>query len=337
MSAVEHRIDAHAALRAPSGNPAMFWAMAYKISDILMTLTETGALARLQQAPATAEALAAASGWRAAPLARFLELLATVGVLERSGAAYSLPSATRAVLPVVAMESRLRRWHADHGSLRAALETGVAERPLEQIDDAAFLTCYQQAMAASARALALHVYRYAAMPAHGAILDIGGADGALAGELAALLPHTRYCVVDRPPVAAHFDARVAGMADRERFRFVADDITQPQVLGTEIAAADAAIVSNVLHLLSDREIDALLDALRGGLRSGARLVVYDQFLDPACFSAADLMTVDWACVGAEFALTDRDMCERLARHGFAAVASRRFPLVPGALVCASAP
>ncbi|MCQ0029894.1 methyltransferase [Burkholderia glumae] len=324
-------------MRAPSGNPAMFWAMAYKISDILMTLTETGALARLQQAPATAEALAAVSNWRAAPLARFLDLLATVGVLERRDDAYALPSSTRAVLPVVVMESRLRRWHADRGSLRAALETGVTGRPLEQIDDAAFLTGYQQAMAASARALALHVYRYAAMPAHGIILDIGGADGALAGELAALLPRTSYCIVDRPPVAAHFDARVAGMADRERFRFVADDITRPQALDVEIAAADAAIVSNVLHLLSDREIDALLHALRSGLRSGARLAVYDQFLDPACFSAADLMTVDWACVGAEFSLTDHDMCERLVRYGFAAVTSRRFPLVPGALVCASAP
>ena len=85
------------------------------------------------------------------------------------------------------------------------------------------------------------------------------------------------------------------------------------------------------------QIDALLDALHNGLRRGARLVVYDQFLDPASFSAADLMTVDWACVGAEFSLTDRDMCERLERYGFTNVVSKRFPLLPGALVCASAP
>ncbi|HEX7635953.1 MAG TPA: methyltransferase [Noviherbaspirillum sp.] len=327
-----------AGMSTPVGNPAMFWSMAYKVSDVLMVLTEAGALERLAQAPATADALAVAVGWQAGSLAKLLDLLVTAGVLEKSDAAvYAVPSTTRSVLPVVVMEAQVRRWHAANRSLLTVLETGVGADPLGQIQEQNFLSNYQQAMAASARALALHIHRYARLPRQGTILDIGGADGALAEQLALLQPQTDFCIIDRPPVREHFEMRMARVTAPQRFRFSADDITQPQALQREADTAIAAIISNVLHLLCDRQIRELLRLLCSELPSGARVVIYDQFLDPTQFSAANLMVVDWVNLGAEFELADGDMAELLAGAGFIDISSRRFPLIPGALVCASVP
>jgi O-methyltransferase domain len=324
-------------MRVPSGNPAMFWAMAYKVSDVLMTLTEKGLIASLAQAPATVDELASVHGWKAAPLGAFLDLLVTTGVLMRSEGRYSLPSTTQAVLPIVTMEAQVRRWHGSNRSLQNVLETGEGAKPLTQISEADFLGNYLRAMASSARALALHLYRYASLPSEGSIVDVGGADGALARHLSALLPRTQYCVVDRAPVRQYFDAHAATNQAGGRIRFVDDDIVAPEKLEAEIKQARAVIISNVLHLLSEGETRGLLGFLRANMPESARLVVYDQFLDAGQFSAADLMLVDWTYLGTTFNLTDDAMSALLVEHGFVNVGSRRFPLLPGALVCASVP
>ena len=324
-------------MRVPSGNPAMFWAMAYKASDVLMTLTEKGLITSLAQAPATVDELASAHGWKAAPLRAFLDLLVTTGVLMHSEGRYSVPSATQAVLPVVTMEAQVRRWHSSNRSLQKVLETGEGVKPLTQIDEADFLGNYLRAMASSARALALHLYRYASLPSEGSIVDIGGADGALARHLSALLPRTQYCVVDRAPVRQYFDAHAAANQTKAPIRFVDDDIVAPEKLQGEVAQAQAVIISNVLHLLSEGETRELLVFLRANLPEAARLVVYDQFLDAGQFSAADLMLIDWTYLGTTFNLTDDAMAALLVEQGFVNVGSRRFPLLPGALVYAAAP
>jgi hypothetical protein len=324
-------------MRAPSGNPAMFWAMAYKVSDVLMTLTEKGLIADLAQAPTTADELASVHGWKVAPLRAFLDLLVTTGVLMRSEGRYSVPSATQAVLPIVTMETQVRRWHGSNRSLQNVLETGEGAKPLTQIEEADFLGNYLRAMASSARSLALHIYRYASLPNEGLIVDLGGADGALARHLSALLPRMQFCVVDRAPVRQYFDAHATANQTDARIRFVDDDIVAPEKMQGEVTQAQAVIISNVLHLLSEGEIHALLRFLRANLPEAARLVVYDQFLDAGQLSAADLMLIDWTYLGTTFNLADDAMAALLVEHGFVNVGSRRFPLLPGALVYGSAP
>lgn len=321
----------------PSGNPAMFWAMAYKVSDVFMALMEAGAIADLARTPATANALAERHRWHVTPLTQYLDLLVLTGVLTSSDGLYRVPSETAATLPVVAMEAQVRRWHAANRSLCNVLRTGRGAEPLTRIVDSTFLDSYQRAMAASARALALHIYRYAGLPVDGLIVDIGGADGALVEHLSTFVPRAHFCVVDREPVQPYFDTRMAAGPATERFRFVADDATSPGPMIDEIKKADAVLISNVIHLLKANEIRDLIDLLRTMLRPGARLVVYDQFIDSGQFSAADLMTIDWAYLGTAFRMTDRDMASLWEDYGFIHVGQHRSPLLPGALVWASAP
>jgi hypothetical protein len=322
---------------APSGNLMMFWAMAYKISDIVMALTEAGIIERLVQAPASAEVLANEQGWDRTALARYLEMLALSGVLTVDDGLYGVPPGTRATLPLVTMEAQVRRWHATNGSLRKILETGRGAEPLTRIDDPTFLENYQRAMAASARALALHMYRYADLPRTGTIADIGGADGAVAEQLSTLLPEARFCVVDRAPVEPFFDARISAVAAGDRFRFLVGDASAPGSMTAEIKQARGVLVSNLLHLLPPADILRLVAFLRATLGTGARLVLYDQFVEPGQFSAANLMTVDWAYLGSGFGMTDEDAVALLKEHEFVDIRQRRSPQLPGALIWATLP
>lgn len=326
-----------ATVTPPSGNPMMFWAMAYKVSDILMALTEAGIIERLIRASATAEILAAERGWDGAALARYLDLLALSGVLTSENGCYGVPPGTQATLPLVAMEAQVRRWHATNRSLWKILETGKGAEPLTRIDDPTFLGNYQRAMAASARALALHLYRYAELPRTGTIVDIGGADGAVAQQLSTLLLESDFCVIDRAPVEEYFDARIATFAAGDRIRFRVGDAASPGSMTAEVESARAVLISNLLHLLPPADIRRLMAFLRETLGTGARVILYDQFIAAGEFSAADLMTIDWAYLGAAFGMTDGDAVALLEEHGFVDVRQRRSPQLPGALISGTVP
>ncbi|UXH76090.1 class I SAM-dependent methyltransferase [Roseateles amylovorans] len=327
----------------PRLNPALFWSMAYKLSDAVTLLLEGQALARLAESPASAATLAEALGWQTDPLTRLLDLLTSAGVLLRQGDRYAVPPATAAVLPVMAMEAQVRRWHAANGSLRRMVETGQGADPLGRIEEPAFHSGYQQAMAASTRALALHLFRHAGLTDGMRVLDLGGADGALAEQLARLMPNARFCVVDRPPVEPHFMARMAaraeslGPAEAARCRFVAEDVTRADRLLTEAAESQAVILSNLLHMIPQPAAQGLLAALHQVLPPGARLIVYDQFVLPDHLDVAGLMTVDWVNLGTLFDGSDAALSAHLIHTGWHEVSARRFPLLPGALVCAATP
>lgn len=326
-----------AQLASHKGNAAMYWSLAYKVSDALMLLTNGGALARLAAEPMTAPALAERLGWQSGPLATVLDVLVRAGVLEQDEAHYRVPAATAAVLPLIVMESQVRQWHGANHSLQKMVQKGVAADPLSQIQDASYLDNYQAAMSASSRALALHLFRHGGLAKALKVVDIGGADGAVVEHLGQLMPAAAFSVVDRPQVASHFQRRMATLAQPERFRFVADDVTHPDALLALAVDADVVIISNLLHLLGAQHIRALLLALKQVLQPGCRVLVYDQFVDTDQFDVASMMVVDWVNLGSLFDLCDSDMATLLDTLGFAGVAARRFRLLPGALISASIP
>ena len=105
----------------------------------------------------------------------------------------------------------------------------------------------------------------------------------------------------------------------------------------EIKPARGVLISNLLHLLPHADILQLIAFLRATLGAGARLVVYDQFIDAGEFSAANLMTIDWAYLGSGFGMTDEDVVALLEAHEFVDVRQRRSPQLPGALIWATVP
>ena len=315
-------------------NPAMFWAMAYKMTDALMTLAESGAIDALIEQPRSVQALAESLSLHPEPLAMLLALLVSAGLLEAIEDCYVVPATTQTMLPMVLLETRLRRWHAANRSLLQTLQQGIGSNPLDHINDEGFLTNYQDAMAASVRSIALHLFRYARIGEATHVLDLGGADGALVERLADLMPHASFTVIDRPVVENYFDKRMTAASGRVPARFVADDVTCPAALLHAATTADGVVISNLLHFLTKPQISALLTSLQGALPRDSRLFIYDQFLTANRLDPARLMVVDWINLGAGFDLCESDMAELLKSLGFTAVTARRFGSLPGALVTA---
>lgn len=321
-------------------NPALFWTMAYKVSDAIMALEQFGVLSELAVVPASSEELAERCGLSAGPLSCVLTLLATANVIEQIGTRFSLPAGTRAALPAIRLESQTRNWHAANGSLVAMLKNCAGSDPFQSMDreeDSLSLQDYQEAMASTARALASHFFRHAKLSGEITVVDIGGSDGALAGYLAKLLLSAQFTVIDLPRSRSGFDRRTAVTGSSLRMRFVADDVTRPDHLVHEVAKADLAIMSNLLHLLPKDQIENLIALLRTNLKPGAKVAIYDQFLHLGQLGIANLMVIDWICVGSQFDLDSTAMVRLLGHAGFVDVISKQIPGIPGAIVIGVVP
>jgi 2-polyprenyl-3-methyl-5-hydroxy-6-metoxy-1,4-benzoquinol methylase len=145
----------------------------------------------------------------------------------------------------------------------------------------------------------------------GAALDLGGGHGRYARELA-----------DRGFRATLFDFPMVVEIARERhgealaYRggdFHVDDLGGPW---------DVVLLSNIVHNLSDAELDAILPRLRASLRPGGIVVLKDMFVDdsgvgPEIPVAFGLVMLCYTAGGRAYAT--RDVEARLRRAGFQGV------------------
>jgi hypothetical protein len=112
--------------------------------------------------------------------------------------------------------------------------------------------------------------------ATGTIVDVGGADGSVAAEVARFLPSTKCIVQDLAAVVA--SAKVPDdLREGNRLTFVEHDFFQEQPV-----KADVFLLRWVLHDWSDKYAVQILQNLRPGLQNGARVVVSELCLPPPC-------------------------------------------------------
>lgn len=276
----------------------LFWAMAYKLSELLMLAERDGALAALERGVGVEE-LAGATGWRPDSAAIVLTLLGRAGLVEHDAGRYRLSPELTRYRVLLALEQRLHDWHRSRDSLRRALVSDETNDPLDDLDDPAFVAAFAQAMAATARETALRVRKIIGSAGAARVVDLGGGDGSVAAELAGLLPAARFRVVDRPALHPAFQARADGA--NHRIEFIAGDLRDAVVVAGAVRSADLILLLNVAHLLADHALDRLLHAARGAAKPGATLVVRDMFRqDDGPLALTDLMLVDWLRCGARF-------------------------------------
>lgn len=314
---------------------AMYWATVCKVSDALLALSETGVLDMLDREAQTAADLAARAGLQQAFLVRLLDLLARAALLEREGPAWRLSDGVGTMLAFLRLEARLRRRHVSNDSLVKALRTGRGFDPMDEADDnlrGDFFT----AMSSATRSVAAHMVRAARFRPGTKFVDLGGADGSLAMRIAALVPGSRFTVVDRRASQPFFNRATIGMSDR--FTFVPADLSAPCDFKDILSDANTVILSNLLHLLNaGRRRELLTQILKAGA-IGSGVVVYDQFLSASVdLDAAHFMVVDWVNCGVAFDLTPEQLADELREIGYANTACCRFDTLSGAFVSASIP
>ena len=231
-------------------------------AEALVLALESSALDRLA-APHTPGALAQALGWHAPNTALWLELLWSMGLLERDASSYRLSAFARRYLHGDSPQACGGAWLFRLRSLRRAssLMQGQLEHgPQGDGQAAPLLPAAAEGWAAAARAQIGQEQRAVSVPAALAVLqqvpeaaaahrllDLGGGPGWIALALLQARPALHATVFDWPEavaVAAQ-NAREAGLSDR--FTALGGDLAQ----GGIGADYDLVWCSSVLHFVPD--------------------------------------------------------------------------------------
>ena len=261
----------------------------YQTTFLVRLAAELDLADRLADGPRGVDELAAATNSQPAPLRRVLLALAQLGLLTRDG---------RGCFALTALGECLRSDHADGlnafaryqahaiiqqpwSNLMHAVRTG--ETPFEAVfgaplfkyladhpGAAALFTAGMAARTAEPVSGIVAGYNWGAFEA---IVDLGGADGALLTAILAAAPRTRGIVFDLPRVQPAAERRIAETKLQERCRFVGGDF-----FAAVPADADAYVLKYVLHDWDDDEVVAILGNVRRVAAAPARLLVIEPLL-----------------------------------------------------------
>jgi predicted O-methyltransferase YrrM len=213
--------------------------------------------------------LAERLGVRSPSFGELLDALVGLGVLAREGDRYSLPGEVPpSELLALGDAASFAAWAALPDVLRSgARGRSMFEEVAADPDQLArFVEVMAQASAAARAAVAALTF---AGGAH--ILDVGGADGRLAVELATEHPDVRCTTFDLPPMTELAVARIRDRGLAERVAALAGDFfTDP------LPSADVVVLSHVLLDWDEPEKRGLLASAYGALSPGGRLVVADR-------------------------------------------------------------
>jgi len=134
--------------------------------------------------------------------------------------------------------------------------------------------CFDRAMssvAATVHPLILARYDFAGVDT---LVDLGGGQGELLSAIVARYPAMRGIVFDLPHVVEAVGLRIAARGLDERLTAVGGDFF------AAVPAADAYIMTNVLHDWSDADSIAILRNCRKAMRPNGRVLVGDFMLRP---------------------------------------------------------
>ncbi len=132
------------------------------------------------------------------------------------------------------------------------------------------------ALAGRAKNVAPALAREAQLDSASVLLDVGGGTGIYSIACLQRYPNLRAIVWDRPEVlrvAAEFAAQY-GVADRL-------ELVPGDMFNDPVPAADAMLVSNILHDWDVPECRALVGKCAASLAAGGRLLIHDVFLNDA--------------------------------------------------------
>jgi hypothetical protein len=262
---------------------ARLWQLAtgHFLPRCLHVVAELGVADHLDEAPATLEALANATGANADSLDRMLRLLAVAGVFEARGSSWAHTELSRLLrsdhpqsMRAFARMIGSRVTWAAAGELEHAARTGIfavekivpgglwayfRDHPDDaRVFDAAMTAKSNVEIGALTPAFDFSRYR--------TIVDVGGGRGHILAAALSAAPNARGVLFDLPSVVSSVEPSPRMTVQGGDF-FV--DAPPP---------ADAYILSNVLHDWADRDAETILRTIRRSAQDHAELLVLESLL-----------------------------------------------------------
>lgn len=258
------------------------------VSLCLRAACELGVVDALDQ-PQDLATLATRCSANASTLGRLLRVLVDLGLLSNAEGRYALttmgaqlsvghPSGLRHLAMMQTELPNLTAWQ----HLADAIKRGsavykdlngqtswewLASHPAEE-------TVFNAAMArrgAAQVAAVLAAYDFSGVRL---VIDVGGGQGAMLGELLTDQPELTGIVADRPEVAASATASLAAAGLGERARGEASDFFVSVPSGGEVY-----ILSNILHDWDDAEAVMILRSVHAAMGPAAELLIVETVLD----------------------------------------------------------
>ena len=262
-----------------------FWA-----SKTLLSAIEMGVFTELSRGPETFDALSGRLGLHARSARDFLDALVALGFLERTGDHYGNTPETAVFLdrhkPSYIggmLEMANHRLYPFWGSLTEGLRTGAPQNEVKTGGPGLFETLYADparlklflaAMTGISHGANMTIARRFPWSSYRTFVDVGAAQGDLAGQIALANPHLKGRGFDLPEVAPAFEEYIASLGVADRVAFVPGDFFKDG-----FPAADVVLMGHVLHDWDLATKKMLIGKAYAALPPGGALIVYEAIID----------------------------------------------------------
>jgi O-methyltransferase domain/Dimerisation domain len=259
-------------------------------SKVLLSAVGLGLFTVLARAPLDAEALRARLGLHPRGARDFFDALVALGFLEReedgrySNAADAELFLDREKPSYIGgmLEMADARLYPFWGSLTEGLRCGEPQNEAKVGDDwfnvlysdAERLQQFMHAMTGLSMGASLAIAAKFPWERYQTFVDVGGAEGGLAVELARAHEHLTGTVFDLEPVEPLFRRYAGAQGVSDRLRFEAGDM-----LSDPFPAADVITMGHILHDWSLEQRRDLLRKAYAAVPDGGAVVVFDAVID----------------------------------------------------------
>ena len=255
----------------------------------LLSAVELGIFTELSQGPLNAESLRTRLNLHARGANDFFDALVALGILQRKDGHYSntpecdffLDRAKPSYIGGL-LEMANARLYPAWGHLTTGLKTGEPQNESKEAKDTfaelysdpvrlrQFLSAMTGISMVAARALAQQF----PWDKFKSFIDVGGAQGCMAVQLALAHPHLTGGEFDLPVVGPIFDEYVQSFGLAQRLRFHAGNFFDDPLPGAEVI-----IMGHILHDWDLEEKRQLVAKAYAALPQGGALIVYDAIID----------------------------------------------------------
>ncbi|MFF7734927.1 methyltransferase [Streptomyces sp. NPDC007984] len=259
---------------------------AAKVLHSAVTLGVFGALA---EGPADAERIAAATGLHPRMAGDFLDALAGLGLLERTGDQYTNgPLAKAYLVPGTStylggfVELTNETLYGTWGRLTEALTTGTPQHldpdkggfVGDKHKDPEKMKRFFAGLDAYSDRMGVEIAARVDFSRHSSFVDLGGARGNLASVLVKEHPHLKAGVFDLERTRPLFTEHTGRLGHADRIEFTGGDF-----FTDDIPRADVLVLGHILHGFDTDRRRELLRRVHAAVNPGGRILVYDRMID----------------------------------------------------------